>query len=236
MSQHATGAEHVVVPPHPAALAMTVGVVRKLAHDLNNAMLSLNALCELAELDAPACADVVAPIRAHLDRPHRTLQLPQRTLPTRSALRPRDIDDWRTQLHGHAQDLGIQAHIPQDLPTPVLPTADWVQCLDNVTTNTLDAVREVQSRLTGPWHLIIRPLDAHHWQGLEITDNAGGCTDLAAVAAGERKRTGPGHLGLGLQVAAAHLARVGGQVAVRDATPAGMSVLLRWPAASENAR
>ena len=60
-------------------------------------------------------------------------------------------------------------------------------------------------------------------QRLVVSDNGPGCDDLAAAAAGALQRRGGGHLGLGLPVLAAVVARAGGEVHLADRSGGGIS-------------
>jgi hypothetical protein len=224
-----------VVPLHPQATALATDVARKLLHDVHNSLVSVQAVAELAALDWPECADAVAPIRAHLDSSLSQMRRPLRTLPSRSAQRPRTMALWQAQLPAQTAPWLQAELIAADLPVPRLAEADWVQCLDNVVQNAVDAAKALAAGApleVGQTALRLHAaaLQGQGYAGVELCDACGGCDDLEAVAAGKRCRGGMGHVGLGLAVAAAHLHSVGGAVLLRQlASPPGLCVTLWWP-------
>lgn len=227
--QVASGAVCVAVLP-TAALQLATTVARKLLHDVNNVLASTGATAELAALDWPACAAPLAAVGDALSAQQAALQRPLRTLPSRSASRPRSLAAFVAQL---ATQTGgcLQLDVAWSaLPAPPIEEADWVQCLDNVVQNAIDAAAVCGLPL--PRTMAVTGWARGGRAAVVLRDDCGGCEDTVGVARGERCRGGAGHLGLGLVVAAAHLGRVGGEVALANAegpTGRGLTVTLDWP-------
>lgn len=224
-----------VVAADPQAIALLVAAVRKLAHDVNNALVSSVSMFDLAvsELadDHPELDEGLAPVRPYLSAPRTVFERPMRTLPTRSMQRPRVLGDWISQIQGEGAKLDAEVQVAPGLPEPPIDPADWVQCLDNAVVNALDA-RENAKRCGDadePGLVSVVPFALGEWQGVRIDDNGKPPADLGAVAQGTTRRSGHGHLGLGLQVAAMHLLPVGGQVRLSASPLGGVRVEMRWP-------
>ncbi|MBI5608492.1 MAG: ATP-binding protein [Deltaproteobacteria bacterium] len=224
-----------VVAADSRAIALLVAALRKLSHDVNNALVSSVSMFDLAVSDlAEEHADLaegLAPVRPYLSAPRTVFEGPMRTLPTRSMLRPRVLSDWASQIRSEGAKFDTEVEVPADLPEPPIDAADWVQCLDNAVVNALDG-RENAQRCGEPQTPGLVRLAAFAdgpWCGVRVDDNGKPPADLAAVAAGSTRRSGHGHLGLGLPVAAMHLAAAGGQVHLSPSPLGGVRVELRWP-------
>ncbi len=224
-----------VTAADPHAIALLVASVRKLAHDVNNALVSSVSMFDLAVSDLgddrPDLAGWLAPVRPYLSAPRTVFERPMRTLPTRSMQRPRQFADWASQIRGEGAKLDADVQIQEGLPEPPIDPADWVQCLDNAVVNALDA-RENAKRCGDadePGVVAVAPFALGEWRGVRIDDNGKPPADLLAVAQGSARRSGNGHLGLGLPVAAMHLAAAGGQVRLSASPLGGLRVELRWP-------
>ncbi len=210
--------------------------LRKLSHDVSNALVSTVSLFDLAMADYEDDLEANLPaglrsVRQNLSAPRAIFDAPMRTLPTRSLQRPRQFGDWQIQVQGEAAKLGCTVTLETGLPAPPIEPADWVQCLDNVVQNALDS-REITRRcgdLATHGRVAITALHDGDWSGVVVADNGSETVDLASAAAGRLRRNGHGHLGLGLPVAALHLAEVGGQVRLAQGSHGGIRVELRWP-------
>lgn len=225
--------EFTVQTPDAEAMTLLVAVVRKLGHDVNNALVSAVSLCELAVLDDPACEPALQPVRSQLSKPREVFDSAMRTLPSRSTVRPRDPDDWRVRAGQEANAAQCLMDVDWPLPQPpVLTPMDWAQCLDNVVRNALESI--LMGRRLGfvpPLSLIrVSGVTRQGWQGVSISDDGPGCTDLAAATSGKTRRAGGGHLGLGLAVCALHMASIGGTVTLSTPPEGGLRTVLLWPA------
>jgi len=224
-----------VTAAEPQAIALLVTALRKLAHDVNNALVSSVSMFDLAVSDLAddhaELAAGLAPVRPYLSAPQAVFERPLRTLPTRSMLRPRVYADWLAQIRSEGAKLSAEVEVAPGLHQPLIQEADWVQCLDNAVVNALDA-RENAMRCgdaDDPGLVSVVPFAQGEWCGVRIDDNGKPPADLAGVAQGSARRSGHGHLGLGLPVAAMHLAAVGGQVRLSASLLGGVRVELRWP-------
>lgn len=217
------------------SITLSIAIVRKLAHDISNSLVSAISTLDLVVVDHRELEDLLAPLRRELSRPLAILERPLRTLPSRAMIRPFSLADWRPRIADEAKVLAISIRIPGELPGPTdLDEATWTQCLDNVVRNALDAHKASPragdtNPLPGRWVLVQFGGDqTERW--CEVSDNGPGHDDPLAAAQSRRARSGAGHLGLGLAVAASQLAKVGGNVVVRRRDGGGWSTTLHWPA------
>ncbi len=219
----------LVEPLAPVALTLALAMMKKLSHDLNNALLSSLSLAELVMLDHPEVAPILEPVRLHLQRPRQVLEASLRALPTRAAVRPRLLNTWPARVATEAKALQLDLRLPEQLAGPAaLAEDDWVQCLDNLVRNALEA-HELALKLhhdyaEAPW-VAVQQLRPNCWQ---VLDNGPGCPDLQAAARGVA-RQGAGHLGLGLAVVAAHLQRIGGTLTLAPRDGSGLVATIQWP-------
>lgn len=221
-----------VAPLGDEAAKTAVAAVRKLAHDVNNALVSAASTLDLLVIDNPDLESVLAPVRHELMRPRALFERPMRGLPTRAMVRPWTLADWRAKIADEAKGVGVSVRMPSDLPKPAdLDEGQWVQCLDNLVRNALDAhavaARTAEQVLAGGRWVAVQAHAAGGTGVCEVTDNSGIGGTSAAVQ--DRKpRSGGGHLGLGLAVAAAHIAAAGGSL---QAGPLGDGWMarLQWP-------
>lgn len=218
-----------VEPLAPATLALLVAALRKLSHDMNNAVLSSTSLLEMTAMDHPEAEPWLAPLLPHAQRPKQLLQPALRALPTRAAVRPRTLADWPQRIGEEAAALQVNLELPAHLQGPAaLAEDEWLQCLDNLVCNALQAHAWVsrlgQPRAAPPW-VEVQRLAEGHWR---VCDNGPGCTDLGLAARGT-PRQGNGHLGLGLAVVASHLQRLGGSLHLAPRDGGGLQAELSWP-------
>lgn len=219
----------VAVPPlTPQALALLLRVTRKLAHDMNNAVLSTTSLLEMAAMDHPEAADWLAPLRPYAEKPKHLLGPALRALPTRASVRPRQLEAWPELVGAEAAALEVRLELAPDIAAPAgLAEDEWLQCLDNLVVNSLQAhalARRLGQRGAEAAWTAVRRLGPGHWQ---VSDNGPGCADLQAAANGT-PRQGNGHLGLGLAVVAAHLQRLGGTLQLSARPGGGLTADLHW--------
>lgn len=225
----AASAVVTVEPMPPVALALALAMMNKLSHDLNNAQLSSQSLLELAMLDHPELAPLLDPVHKHLRRPRQVLETSLRALPTRASVRPRVLSAWPARVAAEAAALQVELRLPAILAGPAgLPEDDWTQCLDNLVHNAMDS-HELGRRLhhdyaQPPW-ISVEQNGPSEWH---VMDNGPGCQDLQLAARGS-PRQGAGHLGLGLAVVAAHLARIGGTLTVAQRGGTGITAVMQWP-------
>ena len=224
-----------VAPLPREAVDLSIAIVRKLAHDINNSLVSAISTLDLVVVDHPELEDLLAPLRRELSRPRTILERPLRTLPSRAMVRPFSLADWRPSIADEAKMLAISVRMPGDLPGPAaMDEATWTQCLDNVVRNALEAhkasVRAGDTNpLPGRWVLVQFGAD-QSWRWCEVSDNGPGHDDPQSALLSRRGRSGGGHLGLGLAVVANHMATVGGAATVCGREGGGWTTILRWPA------
>ena len=220
----------IQVEPLPAAaLALALSMMKKLSHDLNNALLSSVSLLELVMMDHPEVANLLEPAHRHLQRPRQVLETSLRALPSRAAVRPRALSTWPARVIAEAEAIQVQLRLPSRIDGPVgLAEEDWLQCLDNLVRNALEAhelARKLQHDYAEqPW-VSVEQLRDNCWQ---VLDNGPGCRDLPAAARGSA-RQGAGHLGLGLAVVATHLQRVRGTLTLAERDGSGLVATIQWP-------
>jgi C4-dicarboxylate-specific signal transduction histidine kinase len=217
-----------VVPLPPATLALLLAMVRKLAHDMNNAVLATTSLLEMAAMDHPEAEPWLTPLQPYAEKPKHLLSPALRALPTRAAVRPRRLEAWPELVSAEATAVDVRLELPPDLAGPAaLAEDEWLQCLDNLVVNALQAhalARRLGRRGPGPAWVAVQRLGPGHWQ---VADNGPGCADLQAAARGT-PRQGDGHLGLGLAVVASHLQRLGGTLLLSQPEAGGLIAQLHW--------
>ncbi|MBM4343782.1 MAG: HAMP domain-containing histidine kinase [Deltaproteobacteria bacterium] len=224
----------MVVPPLDAGQsAAVVAAVRKLAHDVNNALVSAVSTLDLLTIDRPDLEGTLAPLRQELVRPRALFERPMRGLPTRAMVRPWTLADWRGRIADDAKTVGVSVRLPADLPGPAgLDEGSWVQCLDNTVRNALDAhaahARSGDPAPAGGRYVSVQPGSATGTRHCVVADNGPVPEGWRAAVLARKARPGKGHLGLGLAVVAAHLHKVGGRVQVQQ-TADGFAVRLSWP-------
>lgn len=218
-----------VTPLPRATLALLLLVLRKLAHDMNNAVLSTTSLLEMAAMDHPEAEAWLTPLRPYAEKPKHLLSPALRALPTRADVRPRRLEAWPELISAEAAAAGVRLELPLDLTGPAAMAEDeWLQCLDNLVVNALQAhalARRLGRQGPEPAWVAVQCVGPGHWQ---VADNGPGCADLQAAAHGT-PRQGDGHLGLGLAVVASHLQRLGGTLLLSKRKAAGILAELRWP-------
>ncbi len=223
----------VVEPLDAGQSAAVVAVVRKLAHDVNNALVSAVSTLDLLTIDRPDLEATLAPLRQELVRPRSLFERPMRGLPTRAMVRPWTLIDWRPRIADDAKTVGVSVRLPADLPGPTgLDEGAWVQCLDNVVRNALDAhaahARSGEPLPAGGRWVAVQPASLPGERTCTVSDNGPVPDNWQTAVQARKARPGEGHLGLGLGVVAAHLQTVGGRVELQQ-SPNGFVVCMRWP-------
>lgn len=223
----------IVEPLDPGQSAALVAAVRKLAHDVNNALVSAVSTLDLLTIDRPDLEETLAPLRHELVRPRTLFERPMRGLPTRAMVRPWTMVDWRGRIADEAKNVGVSVRLPADLPGPAgLEEGAWVQCLDNTVRNALDAhaahARSGEPMPDGGRWVSVQPGAEPGARWCTISDNGPVPEDWQRAVRSHRPRSGDGHLGLGLGVVAAHLRQVDGTVEIQQQA-AVFLVRLAWP-------
>ncbi len=234
------------VPVRPLAwpvVEMLVATLRKLAHDLTNSMVAGVSMVDLTLLKCsePAVADSLNRLRSQLLRPRATLARATASLPMPSADRPVTIEALAENIGALAEAGGIQllgaiATTPWPTERPKqIDEAHWVHILHVLLQNALEAhaAAAIQSEppLDGRLPYVRLDLTSVPGGGLRllVTDNGEGCADLQVAATGGMRRSGNGHLGLGLAVAAAIAERAGGKLAIGHNPPRGTLAIAEFP-------
>jgi len=241
----ASAAQPVPVRPLPwPVVELLVGTLRKLAHDLTNSMVAGVSMVDLTLLKCsePAVADSLNRLRSQLLRPRATLARATASLLMTAADRPVTIDTLAEAIGAMAEAGGVQllgaiAATPWPTERPKqLEEAHWVHILHVLLQNALEAhaAAAIQSEppLDGKLPYVRVDLTALPGGGLRllVADNGEGCADLRAAATGGMRRSGNGHLGLGLAVAAAIAQKAGGSLSIAHNPPRGALALAEFPA------
>jgi len=205
--------------------------MRKLGHDITN---SLVAAVSLVDLTLMKCheqpvTDSLNRLRGQLLRPRATMLLATSALPALTGEMPRTLvalPPWLAK-EAEASEVRIEWQLTERVPSG-WQESDWVHVLRSLCLNALDA--HAAARRIDP--------DAHAAElryvrvfqeaaRLYVLDNGPGCADLGAAASGGLRRSGGGHLGLGLAVVAALAERCGGDLHISPAVPTGLQATLR---------
>jgi hypothetical protein len=206
-------------------------LLRKLAHDLGNALVAGVTMADVLAMQSGERTGLLASLRPYLLRPREVLDTAVNGLPE-IGVRPRAWMELRRELSDHAAVRGVELRWRAPSTAAALPTwlaeADWCLAAWTLLHNGLDAhaaAVELDEGVPEPWVEI-----NCREEGLLVSDNGPGCTDLLAVAAGTVRRRGGGHLGLGLSVLAAVVERSGGGVFLAPRPGGGVLASVR-PAA-----
>ncbi len=185
--------------------------LRKLAHDVNNALVPAFAHTDLLRLKLGAQADL-----SQLDSLPAQLEVARATMQRAAGwtLRPAGLrqQPWamvRADLLMICRQGGVTFEASEQAVTT---DARWPQSAARQVL--LGLVRNATEALAGRADGVVR-LDVTQAGELlwyQVSDNGPGHDDVAAVARGEVVRHGRGHLGLGLPAAAAVVARYGGEL------------------------
>ncbi len=193
--------------------------LRRLAHDTNNALVPVYAHLELAALGQSSSA--LEQARRHLER----LRQMAKTL-SHAAPRPSGADDGGTNCHqqlaGEAMAAGVALRwraTPAEFAQLGLPADTRDQIVRIAVRNALEAHDAAGPRSDGDVRWVEVAVDSNADAiTLRVHDNGPGCEDLAGAAGGTITRGGPGHLGVGLGMAARAAEQAGGTLWI--ATPA----------------
>jgi signal transduction histidine kinase len=195
--------------PWPMVELLT-GAMVKLAHDLRNDFTAFQSMIDLTEQrnqDA-GVAEKLQRVKHYAVRPVQTLRQAISVLPGMIE-QPRTLRALRDALSAAAEAQGVelQWHAPEttDDLAPGPSEEQWCLLALTLVQNALDA-HAVGELDDGPG--VARSIEVR-WQGpeLDVRDDGPGCVDLNAAANRGLRRTGHGHMGLGLAVAAALVER-----------------------------
>lgn len=247
----ASAGQPVPVRPLPwPVVELLVATLRKLAHDLTNSMVAGVSMVDLTLLkcNEPAVADSLNRLRSQVLRPRATLARATASLPMPSADRPNTIDALAENISALAEAGGIQllgaiATTPWPAERPrQMEEGHWVHILHVLLQNAIEAhaaaAMQSEPPLDGKLPYVRVDLTTQPGGGLRllVTDNGEGCADLRAAATGGMRRSGNGHLGLGLAVAAAIAERGGGKLAIAHNPPRGTLAVAEFPPGLTSAR
>lgn len=216
---------HVVTPLPWPLVEFVQPLLRKLGHDMTNALVAGVTMADVLAMQdrGGALADQMRALRPYLLRPREVLQTAVGGLPD-LGLRPRTWPELRRLLAGQALEHHVELRWLAPSSASALPTwlaeEAWCHAGWALVANALDAhaaAAELAMAAPAPW-VAVRLVD----EALVVSDNGSGCEDVAAVAAGQHRRRGGGHLGLGLPVLAAVVARAGGEVRLTDCAEGGI--------------
>lgn len=209
-----------VVRPLPAVEAEAWSRrLRGLAHDANNGLVAVYAHLELLRTeDLPAAGRArTADLEAALGR-FRTMARRLSHAAAREGA-GKDVATIHTEMAAEAihAGIGLRWSIRQEQAAlTVLPSDLRDRVLRILIRNALEAHQGAGQRPAGahPWVEVRLEHDATTAH-LVVQDNGPGCAAPADAASGKTTRAGLGHLGLGLAMAAAAMAEIGGSVAIR---------------------
>lgn len=233
---------HVRALPWPV-VELLVDTMRKLAHDLTNAMVAGVSMVDLTLLKChePAVADHLQRLRGQLLRPRTTIGWATASLPMPSTQRPPGLGalERRVTDQGHEAGIELRGVIAQT-PWPSLRPRgldedSWGLILHALLQNALDAhaAAALQGEPPPDDQVAFIQMDLTQEDAgtvhVRVVDNAEGCADLNSAATGRLRRSGNGHLGLGLAVAAAIAERAGGCLTLAHHRPRGLIVCAEFP-------
>jgi signal transduction histidine kinase len=210
--------------PWPIVELLTVSMV-KLAHDLRNDFTAFQSMIDLTEQrnqDA-SVAEKLLRVKHYAGRPIQTLRQAISVLPGMIE-QPRTLHALRECLSAVAQAQGVELkwqgpETTEDL-APGLSEEQWCLLALTLVQNALDA-HAAGELDAGPG--VARSIEVH-WQPneLDVQDDGPGCVDLNAAANQRLRRTGRGHMGLGLAVAAALVERHHGTLHIGPGESGGL--------------
>ena len=232
----------VLALPWPV-VRLLVDTMRKFAHDLTNTIVAGVSMVDLTLLKChePAVADQLQRLRGQLLRPRTTLGRATASLPMPSTQRPSSLDALERWVINQGVEAGVELRgVIAQAPWPSLrPGAlndeSWGLVLYALLQNALDAHAAAALQSAPPPDGQVPFIDVDLTQDaagtlhLRVVDNAEGCADLCAAASGQLRRSGNGHLGLGLTVAAAIAARAGGYLTLDHHEPRGVVASGEFP-------
>ncbi|MCO4761289.1 MAG: HAMP domain-containing histidine kinase [Myxococcales bacterium] len=221
----------VPVPPMPwDELVRWSERIRKMAHDLNNALVPAFAQVDLLRLKLGPTADnkLLRMMPSQLELARKTaheaaswvVRAPLPNGPTWRSVRS-DL----TLLAAQAKATLVWS--PEDdteTARAAWTTSDARYVLRAFVRNACDAIADQTDRQI----FVTVTFDDSH--GLfSVRDRGPGCEDLAAAVSGGSPRHGKGHLGLGLTAAATVAARSNAQVRIASPSPDGFVAMVRVP-------
>ncbi len=239
--EHWTSA-HVVPAEDLAELERWSKRLRRVAHDINNALVPVVANVDLVRMRMRGLpgAERLALLPTQLLHARETVQRAAaaalRPEPTRSVT-PRDI---QLSLLGLTRRAHVSLHFgfPEDLPVP-LPAHQVRTLLSVLVANSCEAYdtghapaqtaspETPPDPATRPVYVWSRVQDGAAW--LCVQDEGPGASDMPALLDGSLVRAGGGHLGLGLRTASSLAHARGGELRVKNLPDAGFLNLVRLP-------
>lgn len=221
-----------------SALQVISGSLRKLTHDLNNAMVPVFGTADILRLrhaQSPVAEDLDKLASRLMGVRETVVRAANHTLRHRHAQMP-SLRTVHGELAGEA--LGARVGLRWQSVAPLqgaLPGLDGHEACLLMRALVLNAFEaHTEDPPGGPARLTAAGERRQVWVdmaptdgGVRVTvrDNGPGCTDLAAASVGQLRRRGWGHLGLGLQVAASLAQRTGGSLYIHNLHGAGFMAL-----------
>lgn len=222
-------------------LQLLSNVLRKVGHDLNNAMVPAFGLTDLMRARHAATAaagdidrlaqrliglrDVAAAAVSHTLRTQHATPPPMGAIAAELGVVARQDRvrlNWRVQYQPCAEVLpGLDGHQSRVLMRALVSNAIQAHNAPGSTGPAADAVIDVGLAL---------PLSGAASSVL-VQDNGPGCSDFDGAAQGSGRRRGAGRLGIGLIVAASLAARGEGTLEIGPAAGGGFLARVSWPAA-----
>ncbi len=217
----------VVVPLPEAQRQLLARAMAKMSHDIVNNLVGSVSMLDLVLLQGvdPALSSRMQRIRQQMMAPRDTLQVPLSMVPERLDARF-DGPALRRELIAYAEEVGVQLSLPADLAPPsAWQPAYWLIVVQQLVLNALQAHANDPEPSNERWcHVLVSKQES---VPLEVRDNGPGHADWAKVAQGNARRSGGGHLGVGLPICANFAEKYGYSLMIGSTTARGCVVLAR---------
>ena len=229
MTEEQWRAAHLVAPMDWDELNRWSERLRKLAHDVNNALVPAFAHADLLRLKLGHQANLsqLSVLPAQLELARMTVQRSVSAIVRQpGAIAP----TWRNvqlelMMHCRQASTAFSWEDPADDAAHAdWPTSDARHVLRALIHNSCEAINAAESG-----HVTLRIRATPTYVDFSVSDNGPGCTDLPAAAQTKLVRHGHGHLGLGLTSAATVARRNLAELRIANAPNGGFLAMLRVP-------
>lgn len=226
-------------------LQLLSDVLRKIGHDLNNAMvpaLGLSDMMRNRHRETPAARDIER-LHQRLDRLRdaSSMAVAHTLRGSRAVDRPLAGVVKELQAAADHDDVRLQWHLPEEpsrWPLPGLDANLSRLMLRALVVNAIQAHADAPNRSgtnRASINVHLRGPEDGWASRLIVLDNGPGCEDLSDVAQGTARRGVPSRLGVGLIVASSLAARGGGILEIGPATGGGFLAQATWPSTATDA-
>ena len=229
-----------------ADLVLLSDVLRKVGHDLNNAMvpaLGLSDIMRTRHKQTNAASDIER-LHGRLEKLRDASSMAVAHTLRGSDGMARHMSRVMRQMKGEASASGVQlrwqvADEPEPWPLPCLDANCSRLLLHALVLNALQA--HGREQLTSDGQEAGIHVQFHEAEGgshptlLTVQDNGPGCLDLHGAAQGTASRNTRSRLGLGLVVASSLVARGGGHLEIGCPAQGGFVAVASWPATTTDA-